>query len=140
MASYEQAEEYLKDYLSGSLQAQLERRKLELIYPPKDSATKDLRKEEPDPRADGARRPDKLENKVISYADDGTYIYLKSKIHTIDKYLEFLKKTNKTTYRILLLFYYHNLPWVNVADAVDFSESGCRKRRVKAVEGLRERL
>lgn len=140
MASYEQAEEYLKDYLSGNLQAQLERRRLELIYPPKNSSAKDLRQKEPDPRADSMRRPDKLENEVISYVDDSTYVYLKSKIRVLDEYMELLRKTNKVTYRILTLFYYHDLPWINVADAVCLSESGCRKRRVKAVKELQLRL
>lgn len=140
MTSYDEAEQHLKDYLTGSLQAQAERRRLELIYPPRSSSVKDLRNEAPDPKADSTRRPDRLEREVISYAEDSIYVTLKSRIRGIDTYMNVLRETNKITYRVLTLFYYHDLSWESVADAVCLSVSGCRKRRVKAIKDLQKRL
>lgn len=137
---YKEAETFLKDYLSGKLRADIERRKLEIMYPPKPSSKADLRKLGAEAKVQITPRSDRMEREVISYLDDEIYNRLQSKLKIIEQYLEYLKETEKTTHRIIMLFDYHKLQWLNVSNAVNLSESACQRRRKKAIKELRDWL
>lgn len=135
-----EAEAYLKDYLSGQLRADIQKRKLEIMYPPKPSSKKDLRGQEKETKVQTTPRKDRMERNVISYLDDEEYNKLQARLTIIEQYLEYLKETEKTTHRIILLFDYHKLQWLNVSNAVNLSESACQRRRKKAIKELSKRL
>lgn len=133
---YKEAESLLTDYLSGALQSRVEKRKLELKYPPKRSSLSDLRKEEPDPKINTIERVNKLEKDVLKYVDDGTYVYLKNYTLLIEKFLKFVENTNEIDHKIIIMFYQENYLWKEIADEVNLSESQCRRRRRRAIQEL----
>lgn len=140
LSEYKEAERLLKDYLTGKLEIQLENRKLELKYPPKKSSVKRLDNELPEPKTDTQPRRDGLEQEVMKYADDGTYVFMKHYISVIKTYLNHIQRYDHETHQILYLFYARNETWVKIADTVCLSEQYCREKRKKAVKELSEWL
>jgi len=126
---YKEAESKLKDYVTGKIGAQMERRKLELKYPPKP-------KDDIDIKVQTSPRGDQLEREVIKYAEDSTYNRLKSDRDTIKEFLTHLMSYDNLTYKILTLFYRDNNSWVQVALKTNLAQSSCRERRTKAIKEL----
>lgn len=133
---YKKAESLLIDYLSGSLGEQLEKRRLELKYPPKKSSKSDLREVSIDPMAHTNKQGSALESDVLTYVDDGTYTFLKAQIHRIEKCLEFIKSVDETDFKILVYFYRDNKSWVCVSQKVHLSVRQCIRRRDKSIKEL----
>lgn len=131
---HKKAEIYLKDYLTGKLQTQAENRKLEILHPPR-RKQKDL-----GVKVQTSSNNDQLEREVLSYVDDGAYVFLKNKISNVNKCLEFIRKTDELTYRILILYYEKMKTWVYVSNVVNMSQSACIRRRDKALKELDEWL
>lgn len=130
------AESLLIDYLTGSLHEQLGKRRLELKYPPKKSSKSDLRDESIDPMAHTNTQGSALEQDVLAYVDDGTYIYLKALMLRIEKGLKYIKYMDEIDYKILIMFYRDKKSWVCIAHEVHLSESQCRRRRNKSLREL----
>lgn len=126
---YKKAEEKLKDYLTGKLNAQIERRKEALKYPPKPE-------EDLGVKVQTTRRNDQLEKEVIHYLEDRTYNMLKSDWDTIKRFLTYLVSYDHDTYRILTMFYRDKKMWVNIADKLDMSPSTCKYKRQQAIQEL----
>ncbi len=137
---YRKAEEYLTDYLTGKLHSQVEYRKLRLKYPDKKSAKSDLRKEQDDPKVFTNDFNSTIENDVLKYVDDGSYVFLKHYLITIDKFWKYTCKVDKLTCDIVWLFYYDRQSWVYISQTVNLSERACRKKRTKLIKELAEWL
>lgn len=132
---YKNAEKRLKSYLTGKLNAKIERRKLLLRYPPKDSIKKEG-VHEVDIKTGGTIRKDKLEMQVIKVSDDSEYNRLKSDYDTIEKFLNHIFRYSRQTHEILYLFYRSGKTWTFISEKVNLSESSCRKKRNEAVQEL----
>ena len=126
----------MTDYLTGNLHEQLEKRKLELRFPPENSSIKDLRDESIDPMAQTNRKGSALESEVLSYVDDGTYTFLKAQIHRIERCLEHIQRVDENDYEILELFYRDKRNWIYIEQKVHLSERQCRRRRNKSLKEL----
>lgn len=135
---YKKAESLLIDYLSGSLSSQLEKRRLELKYPPRKSSRSDLREKMDDPKVFTGDFNSTVENEVLKYADDGTYTFLKAQIIRIEKCLEFIRQQDEIDYRILYLYYKRGKTWVCVSqtDGIHLSVRQCIRRRDKSLREL----
>lgn len=126
---YKEAESLLVDYVTGKLDAQMERRKLVLKYPPKP-------KEELGVKVQTTKRSDQLENEVINYLEDSTYNRLKSDRDMVKQFLTYIVGYDNDTYQILNLFYRDGKSWVHIAEKVNIAQSSCRDRRTKAIKEL----
>lgn len=126
---YKKAESLLVDYVTGKLDAQMERRKLVLKYPPKP-------KEELGVKVQTTKRSDQLENEVINYLEDSTYNRLKSDRDMVKQFLTYIVGYDNDTYQILNLFYRDGKSWVHIAEKVNIAQSSCRDRRTKAIKEL----
>lgn len=140
LATYNEAETYLKDYLTGKLDAQVETRKLELKYPDKYSSRTDLRKETPNPKVFSNDFHSTVEQDVLTYVDDGSYVFLKHYQIVIKRYWEYMCRIDELTCDIIRLFYYEEKSWVYISQTVNLSERACRKRRTKFIRELTEWL
>ena len=129
MSDYKKAESLLKDYVTGKLDAKMERRKLVLKYPPRP-------KEELGVKVQTTRRNDQLENEVINYLEDSTYNQLKNDRDTVKQFLTYIVGYDSDTYKILNLFYREGKSWVAIAEKVNIAQSSCRDRRTKAIKEL----
>lgn len=130
---YKDAEEKLKDYVTGKLDAQMERRKEVLKYPPKPE-------EDLGVKVQTTRRNDQLEQEVIHYLEDRTYNMLKSDRDTVKRFLTYLVSHDHDTYQILTMFYRDKKMWVNIAGKLDMSPSTCKYKRQQAIQELMDWL
>lgn len=137
---YKKAESYLTDYLTGRLYADVETRRLELKYPNRKSSKSDLREELDDPKVMTGDFNSTVENEVLKYADDGSYVFLKHYLLVIDKFWQYMSKVDKLTCDIVRLFYYDRKSWVYISQRVNLSERACRTRRTKLIKELAEWL
>ena len=140
MSKYKKTETYLKDYLTGKLDAQVETRKLELKYPDKFSSKVDLRDKTPDPKVFSNDFHSTTEQAVLAYVDDGSYVFLKHYQITIKKYWDYMRRIDELTCDIINLFYYEEKSWVYISQTLNLSERACRKRRTKFIIELSEWL
>ena len=130
--SPKEAEEKLKDYLTGKLEVRKKRRKNEVLYP-ETPVREDL-----GVKVQTSKRTDQLEQEVLSYLEDSIYNQIEMDIQTLDRFIAYLKRADHYTYQILTLFYAEGETWVGVADKLPFSESTCRNRRDRVLEELVE--
>lgn len=137
MATYKEAEKWLKEYLTGSLAQQLEIRKLELKYPPRRSSVEDLRNKAPDPKVYTGGVSNPTEQAVLKYVEDGTYTFLKTYHGLIGKCLEFFEQTDVTAYKVVVLYYGRDYIWKEVSAEVNLSESQCKRKRRKVINELK---
>lgn len=130
---YKEAETYLKDYLSGKLAEDAQRRKEELLYPPKRPL---LRGQEQTTKVQSSPSHDQLEQEVLSYVEDGTYVFIKGQIRRIEKFLEHVKLVDEQDYELLIYYYKYEKSWINIAQKVNVSEPTCRRKRNKWIREL----
>lgn len=131
---YKEAETYLKDYFNGKLEEDAQRRKEEILYPPKRPL---LKGQEQTTMVQSSPSHDQLEREVLSYVEDGTYVYIKGQIRRIEKCLEYIKRVDKLDYEILKLYYKHGKSWENISYRVSMSAPACVNRRNKAINELK---
>lgn len=130
---YKKAEEKLRDYVTGKLDAQMERRKEVLKYPPQPE-------EDLGVKVQTTRRNDQLESEVINYLEDRTYNMLKIDRDTIKRFLTYLVSHDHVTYQILTSFYRDRKSWVSIAHNLSMAESTCKYKRRQAISELTDWL
>jgi len=130
---YKEAETLLKDYVTGKIHGQMERRKEVLKNPP-------TPKEDIDIKVQTSPRYDQLEREVIKYTEDSIYNRLKSDRDTVKRFLTYVVSHDNLTYQILMSYYRDNNSWVKTAQKVNLSETQCKKRRRKKIFELCEWL